>query len=353
MNENGMHGRVLSNANGTGCKPSCVWTGQRTPIGVIAIVVVLLVMVETVAPLYAQPYPSRPVRLIIPVAPGSGADIVGRIAGQKLAEQVGQPVVPENRAGAGGNIGIEVAARARPDGYTIIIVTGGITISPSIYAKLNYDPIKDFAPIAMLGRMQNLLLVSPSLPVKTLNELVEYAKTNPGKLRFGSSGVGTPGHLASELFKSLAKIDMVHVPYKGLSESMVGVVNGEVHMMVSNVSTAMPQLQSGKIRALAVLSNERVSSLPDVPTGREAGIDNWEVIVWWGFLAPAGTPRDIVNRLSAEFTKIVAMPETKEKLQNAGVEPVSGTPKQLSEFMIAEIARWAKVIKEANIKTLN
>jgi tripartite-type tricarboxylate transporter receptor subunit TctC len=278
---------------------------------------------------------------------------VGRIVGQRLAEQVGQPVVPDNRPGAGGNLGVELAAKARPDGYTIVIVTGGITISPSIYTKLNYDPVADFAPIAMLGRMQNLLLVSPSLPVKSVSELVEFAKANPGKLRYGSSGIGTPGHLASELFKSLAKINVVHVPYKGLNDSMVGVINGEVHMMVSNVSTAMPQLQSGKIKALAVLSNERVSSLPDVPTGREAGIENWEVIVWWGFLAPAGTPRVIVDRLAAEIMKAAAMPDTKEKLQKAGVEPVSGTPEQLAEFIRTEIARWAKVIKEADIKRLD
>jgi len=303
-----------------------------------------------IAPLCAQTYPHKPLRLIIPFpGGGGGADYVGRVIGQKLAERLGQPVVIENRPGAAGNIGIELVAKAQPDGYTILLTTPSITISPSLYKKLNYDPVRDLAPISLVAEIPNLFLVRPSLPVKSLKEFVDYARANPGKLNFGGSGIGSSTHLATVLFMSLAKVNLVNVTYKGSSQALIGMLGGEIDVIVIGPTSAMPQIQAGRVRALAVLRNERLPSLPNVPTIKEAGIDNSEVTTWYGVLVPAGTPRGIINRLNAEWIRIAAMPDTLEKMQNAGVETLSGTPEQFAELIKAEIARWAKVIKEANV----
>ena len=258
-------------------------------------------------------------------------------------------MVIENRGGAGGNIAYDVAAKVKPDGYTILQCSSTITISPSLYKKLNYDPIKDFTPISRLSQMPFLVVARPSLPVNSLKELVDYAKANPGKLNYGSSGSGSTPHLAIELLKSLTKINIVHVPYKGGGPALIGLMGGEIDMIVFPPATAIPHIPTGKVRALAVLGKQRLPSLPNVPTAKEAGIDNFEVSAWYGLLAPAGTPRDIINRLYAEWIKIEAMPDTKEQLQKAGIDPMSGTPEQFSQFLKAETVRWAKVIKEANI----
>jgi tripartite-type tricarboxylate transporter receptor subunit TctC len=306
-----------------------------------------------VAPLGAQNYPNKPIYLILPFAPSGGTDVLGRIIGSKLAERLGQPAVPENRPGAGGNVGLEVAARARPDGYTIVLGNPALTISPSLYKKLNFDPLRDFTPISLVAQIPLVMVVHPSLPVKTLKEFVEYARANPGKLNFGSAGIGNAAHLAGELLKSLTKIDMVHVAYKGGGPALMGLVSGEIGMMAANAAAAIPQVQAGKLRALAVLSNERLPLLPNVPTAKEAGIDNFEVTLWYGLLAPAGTPRSIVNRLKEEWIRIEAMPDTREQLQKAGFETLSSTPEQFSEFLKAEILRWGKVIREAKIPSLD
>ena len=287
--------------------------------------------------------------MILPFQPGGTTDIIGRIIGQKYAERFGQPVVPENRPGAGSNLGIELAAKAKPDGYTMVLTSPALTVSPGLYKKLNYDPVKDLAPISMVVEGHYVLVIRPALPIKNLKELVAYAKANPGKLNYGSGGIGTAPHLAGELLKSLAKINIVHVPYKGANLAMTGVMAGEVDMVVIGITNAVAQIQAGKVRGLAVLSNARVPSLPDVPTAKEAGIDNFEVTSWYGLLAPAGTPRDIINRLNAEWAKIAADPDTKEKMQKAGFETVAVTPEQFSEFIKQDIARWGKVIKEANL----
>ena len=305
------------------------------------------------APVCAETFPSKPIRLIAPFPAGGGADIVARIIGQKLAERLGQPVLVENRPGAAGNIGLEAAAKSRPDGYTTVITTPSLTISPSLYKKLNYDPVKDLLPIALVAQVPNLFLVRPSLPVKNIKEFVEYAKANPGRLNFGGSGVGSSTHLATVLFMSLAKINLVNVTYKGSSQALFGLMGGEVDMVPSSASAALPHVQSGKMRALAVLSNERIRSLPNVPTAKEAGIDNFDVTMWYGILAPAGTPRDIVSRLNAEWITIAAIPDTIEKIQKVGFEPMSSTPDQFAGFFKAEIARWSRVIKEANIPTID
>ena len=314
-----------------------------------AVAVAILLAGVTASPLSAQTYPNRPIRFIFPFPPGGPTDILGRIIGQKLAERLGQPVVPENKPGAGANIGLEIGAKAKPDGYTITLASPSLSISPTLYKKLNYDSVKDFAPISLVAEIPNVLLVPSSSPIKSLKELIAYAKANPGKLNFGSGGIGTSNHLASELFKTLAQINIVHVPYKGSNQAMIGMMGGEVGMVVVGIPPSQGQIKAGKVRALAVLSEERLPAFPNIPTAKEAGIDNFEVTTWYGILAPAGTPREIVTRLNGELVKIIAMPDTKEKMQNAGFEPLSSTPEKFAEFIKTEIVRWGKVIKDANI----
>jgi tripartite-type tricarboxylate transporter receptor subunit TctC len=327
---------------------------HRATITAMAVMgVILLLIGAMVTPLCAQSYPTRVIRFVLPYPPGGPTDFLGRLIGQKLSERLGQPVVPENRPGAGGNVGTEVTAKANPDGYTIGIGGFWIVSSPSMYKKLNYDPLHDLAPVSIVSQSPNLILVHPSLPVKSLKDLVEYAKANPGKINFSSSGVGSPLHLGGELFKSLAKIDIVHVPYKGGGgPALTGLMGGEVQMMVLGPAASMPQIRAGKVKALATLTAERIPLLPDVPTAREAGID-LVVTSWHGILAPAGTPRDIVNRLSAEWANIAVLPDVKEKMQNAGFDAKSSTPEQFAEFIKAETTLWTKVIKEAKIPMID
>jgi tripartite-type tricarboxylate transporter receptor subunit TctC len=355
--ENVMNGKVLGNAKGGKTVPERKPAGRgqaarRALMTTGAIVGAVLLIGTMVAPLHAQSYPNKPVRLIIPMAAGGSSDIVGRIVAPKLAERLGQPVVPDNRPGAAGIISYEFVAKAQPDGYTIGLPAGPLTISPSLYKKINYDPIKDFAPISMVAQLSFVLIVHPSLPVNSLKELVGYARTNPGKLNYGSSGVGSYSQLTMEMFKSLAKINIVDVAYKGAGQVLIGLLSREVDVLVINPGLAIPQIQAGKVRALAVLSKERLTSLPNVPTAKEAGID-LAVTAWHGMLAPSGTPRDIVNRLNAEWIRSVAMPDVKEQFENAGFEPLSSTPEQFAELIKTETIGWAKVIKEANITRID
>jgi tripartite-type tricarboxylate transporter receptor subunit TctC len=332
---------------------SCGRAAQRALRTASEILGAILLIGVMVSPLCAQSYPNQPIRFVVNFPPGGGTDFTARIIGPKLAERLGQPVVIENRAGGGGNVGAEFVAKARPDGYTIGIVTVDITPGPSLYKKLTYDPTKDFAPISLVAQNPLVFLVSLNLPVKNLKEFVEYAKANPGKINYGSSGMGGLGHLSGELLKSLAKINMVHAAYKGAGPALVGLVGGEIDMTVVSAASAMPHIQAGKARAFAVLGKERIASLPDVPTSKEAGVDNFEALYWSGILAPLGTPRDIINRLNGEWAKIAAMPDVIEQIRKGGLETVSGTAEQFSELMRAEVARWGKVIKEANIPSLD
>ena len=325
-------------------------TLRRTLMQVGACTALLFLLAAAWAsPLYAQAYPTKPIRLIIPFPTGGASDILARIIGQKLAERLGQPVVPENRPGAGGNIGIEHAAKSKPDGYTIVLSAPAIAISPSLYKKLNYDPIKDLVPISLVAQVPNLVLIRPSLPVKSMKEFVEYAKANPGKLQSGASGIGSSTHLATVLLTSLAKINVLEVRYKGSAEAMIALMGNEVDMMVIGPPAAIPQMKAGKVKAIAVLGKERLPYMPDVPTIREGGIENCEVTTWYGILAPAGTPREIVKRLNAELVQIVAMPDVVEKMRAAGTDPISSTPEQFADFIKSETIRWAKVIKDANV----
>ena len=299
---------------------------------------------------FAQAYPAKTIRLIFPFPPGGPTDLLGRAIAQKVSDQVGQQVVADNRPGAGGNLGLELAAKAPPDGYTIVLSSPLVAISPSLYSKLNYDPAKDLTSISQVALIQNVLLLHPSVPKKSLKELIQLARRSPGKLNFGSGGVGTTTHLAPELLKSLEKINLVHVPYKGSGQALVGLLGGEVDMLIMAVPAASSQILSGKVRALAVLSSQRSPVIPETPTAAEAGVENFEVPIWYGILAPAATPRDIITRLNTELTKALTAPEMKERLGSAGIEPMTSTPEQFTAFIRSETVRYAKVVKDAGIK---
>lgn len=301
-------------------------------------------------PALAQAYPSKTIRLIMPFPPGGPTDIVGRLVAAKVSEQVGQSIVADSRPGASGNVGLEIASKAQPDGYTIVLSSPVIALSPLLYTRLNYDPQKDLAPISLVGAVRNVLVVHPSVPAKTVKELVEIARKNPGKLNYGSGGVGTTTHLAPELLKSLEKLDIVHVPYKGSGLALIGLASGQVDMEVLAAPAALGQIQAGRVRALAVLSPKRLPDLPNVLTTKEQGFENFEISVWYGMLAPAGTPREIISRLNAEFTKATTAPDMQPRFATAGVEPLTSTPEEFGNFIKREAARFAKVIKEAGIK---
>ncbi len=311
---------------------------------------IFLVMVALPAATLAQAYPTRPIRLILPFAAGGPTDLLGRAISQKLGEQLGQMVMTDNRTGAGGNLGAELTAKSPPDGYTLVLTSPFVAISPALYAKLNYDAAKDLAPISLVALIQNVLVVHPSVPAKTLKEFIQLARAYPGKLNFGSGGVGATSHLAPELLKSLARIDMVHVPYKGTGQAVVGLISGQIDMLIMAAPAIAPHIQERKVRALAVLSEKRATPLPDVPTAKEAGLDNFEVGLWYGMFAAAGTPRDIINRLNLGLHKALAAPDLKERLAAIGVEPLTSTPEEFANFLRSETARYARLIKDAGIK---
>lgn len=313
---------------------------------------VLLVLLVTMLPasLLAQAYPVKPIRLILPFPPGGPTDITGRAIAQKLSEQIGQSVVPENRPGAAGNIGLELASKSAPDGYTIVLTAPPIAISPSLYKKLNYNAQKDLAPISLVAAIENIIVTHNSVPAKNLKELIRLAQRNPGKMTFSSSGAGSTNHLASELLKGRYKLDIVHVPFKGSSPALVALMSGEVDMGTMAVPGAIPIVKANRVRALAVLSKERVPALPDVPTAKEAGVDDFVVSIWYGILAPAGTPRPIIDRLNAELHKALASPDLKQRLATSGVDPLTSTPDEFASHIRNETVRYAKIIKDANIQ---
>jgi tripartite-type tricarboxylate transporter receptor subunit TctC len=304
-----------------------------------------------VLPAQAQDkWPSKPITYVVPFPAGGTTDILARLIGQKLGPALGTTVIIDNRPGAGGNIGSELVARAAPDGYTIM---GGTISSHSINAslyKLSYDPLKSFAPITLIGTNANVLVVNPASPFKSVKELIAAAKAKPDSLSFASAGNGTSQHLSAELFKTMAGIDMVHIPYKGSAPAIQDVIGGQVPLMFDTTVVAGPFIQSGKVRALAVTSTKRVATLPDVPTMAEAGVPGYEVVSWQAMFAPAGTPPAIVQRLQTEVAAILKQPDVQERLAKLGVDPSGMAPQQLAEFQAAEIAKWAKVVKAANVK---
>ncbi len=294
-------------------------------------------------------WPTRPVRMILPFPPGGGTDILGRLIAERLSAGIGQPVVTENRGGAGGNVGAEAAARSAPDGYTIVLVAPSLAISPTLYSKINYDPVKDFAPISLVATVPNVMVTQPSLPGQ-LQEFIAFVKAKPGALNFGSGGAGTSNHLAGELFNIVTGARLVHVPYKGVNLAMQDVLAGNVHLVFIGIPAAAPHIKAGKLRALAIVAPQRSTALPDVPTVAEAGLKDFEVTTWYGILAPAGTPQPVVRRLNAELVKVMHGPEMKEKLTATGTEPLTSTPEEFAAYIKREIAKWGDVIRKAGVK---
>jgi tripartite-type tricarboxylate transporter receptor subunit TctC len=299
---------------------------------------------------YSQEWPSRPIRLILPFPPGGGTDILGRLIAERLSVSLGQPVVTENRGGAGGNVGAEAAARSAPDGYTIVLVAPSLAISPTLYSKINYDPVKDFAPVSLVATVPNVMITQPSIPAENLQEFIAFAKTKPGALNFGSGGAGTSNHLAGELFNIVAGTKLVHIPYKGVNLAMQDVLSGNVHLVFIGIPAAAPHVKAGKLRALALVAPQRSSALPDVPTVAEAGLKDFEVTTWYGVLAPAGTPRPIVMRLNSDLVKIMHSPELKEKLAASGTEPLTSTPEEFAAYIKREMTKWGDVIRKSGAK---
>ncbi|MEI7871165.1 MAG: tripartite tricarboxylate transporter substrate binding protein [Alphaproteobacteria bacterium] len=303
------------------------------------------------APLAAQTYPSRPIRYVVPFAAGAGVlDIMARIVSQHLGTSLGQQVVVDNRPGAGGNVGAEIAAKAAPDGYTMLMGNTALVVSPYLFAKLPFDPLTDFVPVTQVNSAPLLLVVHPSLPVTSVAELIAYAKARPGQLNYGSGGIGTTPFLATELFKSLAGIDVVHVPYKGGAPALADLVAGQLSFMIENVPGTLPFVKDGKLRALAITSRQRLPLVPEVPTMIEAGVADYEMIGWNGIFLPKGTPAEITTRLNADLVKVLGTGEMKEQLGKLGAEPVGSTPAAFAAFVQAESRRWGKIIKDLGIK---
>ncbi len=311
-----------------------------------AVAALLLALAATAA----GQYPTRPVRFIVPSAAGGGTDIIARAISLKLAESLGQQFVVDNRPGAGQMIGIELAAKSPADGYTILMAASTLAINPIMYKKVSYDPLRDFAPITQAASLPNVLVVHPSLPVKSVAELIAYAKAHPGQLNFASAGIGTSPQMSIELLKSMAGIDMVHIPYKGTAPGVVDLLAGQVLVMAPNVLTALPHIKSGKLRALAVTGAKGSEARPEVPTVSEAGLAGYDSTQWYGVLAPAGTAREIVARLHDEIVRALRDAEVGKRLAADGAEPVGSSPEEFAAFIKSESAKWAKVANAAGIK---
>jgi tripartite-type tricarboxylate transporter receptor subunit TctC len=294
-------------------------------------------------------YPSRPVRIVVPSPPAGGTDIIGRVLAQHFSKATGQQFFVENKAGAGTMIGIEAAARAAPDGYTLLMAPSTLALNSVLYKKVPYDPIRDFAPITLAAAAPNILIVNTSLPAQSLAELIVLAKRKPGELSYGTPGVGTSPHMAMELFKSMAGIDLQHVPYKGTAPALTDVMGGQIAAMFSNALTARPQIDAGRVRALAVSGSRRIEALPNVPTVAEA-VPGYEAMQWYGLLAPAGTAPAIISRLNAEALKALRSDEMKERLALDGAEPLGSTPAELAALIREELAKWTRVARAANIE---
>jgi tripartite-type tricarboxylate transporter receptor subunit TctC len=298
----------------------------------------------------AQPYPAKPIRLVVPFAPGGGTDNLARIFLPRMSESLGQQIVIDNRPGAGGNIGVEIVAKAPADGYTLLMVDTSFTVNPNLFPKLPFDTLKDFAPVTLLAAAPVILVAHPSVPANTVQELVALAKAKPGTLNYASGGNGASTHLGGELFRMVAGIDIVHIPYKGTGPAMQDLLGGHVSVMFSGISSAKPQAEAGKLRALAVTGAARNSAMPEVPTFAEAGLGAVDAGTFWGMLAPAGTPPPIIERLHAEAAKALALPDIRERIAALGYDAIAGSPAAYADNIRAEIDKWGKVIKTAGIK---
>jgi tripartite-type tricarboxylate transporter receptor subunit TctC len=318
---------------------------------VARIVSTLVVLLAGVSQAFAQSYPTKPVKIIVAFAPGGGADIVARLIAQHLTQRLGQPFIVDNRGGGGGIIGTDMAAKAAPDGYTILLGQSGPNVlNPSLYAKLPYDAIKDFAPITQATIYPYVIAVHPAVPAKSLAELLSLAKAKPGEVSYGTAGTGSSAHLAAALFERQAHVKMNHIPYKGAGPALMDTVAGQVNMVFGDAASATQQAKAGRVRALAVTGAKRSPLIPDVPTAMESGVPGYEATAWHGFLAPAGTPREVIDKLHAEIAAILKTREVRERLERDGIEAVGSTPEQFGAHIRAEIDKWAKVVRDANIK---
>ena len=313
--------------------------------------VLFLVLSAVAGTAFAQNYPTRPIRIIVAYTPAGTTDILARAVGQKMTEAWGQTVIVDNRPGANGNIGTELTANATPDGYTIVMGTAAThSINNTLYPTLKWDAVKNFAPISLVAQVPNILVVNNSLPVKSVKELIAYGNANPGKLNHGSPGLGSTGHLCAELFKGISGVKMTHVPYKGSAPTLADLAGGQIQVVIDNLPPYLPHVQAGKIRGLAVTTAKRSAAAPNLPTIQEAGVAGYEAGSWFGLLAPAGTPKAIVQKLSGETARILKIPEVNERLSGLGATPVGSTPEEFAAFIRSEQAKWRKVIQQANIK---
>jgi tripartite-type tricarboxylate transporter receptor subunit TctC len=297
----------------------------------------------------AQQYPAKPVRIVVPFAPGGGSDFIARFMAQRLTTSLGQQVIVENKPGAGGMLGIDAGVKAPADGYTLTLIASSYTVNPSIY-KFTFDPVADITPIIQMSQGPLLVVVRPSLPVKSIKDLIDMAKAKPGQLNFASSGQGSVIHMATELFQAMAGIKMNHIPYKGTGPALTDTLGGQTDVFFSSTATAMPHVQSGKLRAVAVTTAKRIPALPDVPTVAESGVPGYDVVLWHGLIGPKGLPRPIVERLNSEVSKALKLKETADQLQNDGVSPAGGSPEQFRAQIEKEIKVWRKVAADAGVK---
>ena len=316
-------------------------------LSTVALAALMLVFGATAL---AQEYPAKPIRVVVPFPPGGGSDLMARTVMQKLGESLGATMIIDNRGGAGGSIGSDIVAKSPADGYTLLIISGAHAINPSLYPKLPYDSVRDFAPVTMFTSGPGLLVVHPSVPAKTVKEFIALAKSRPGQLNYASAGIGTPPHLAGELFKTMAGVDIVHVPYKGNGPAYTDLIGGHVSVMFPTIPTAIPHVRAGKLRALAVTTRSRTPIAPELPPISESGVPGYDVSSWYGLLAPAGTPAAVVSRLQREIAKVLRSPDVGEKLTAQGLDLVGSTPDAFAAVIKSEIMKWAKVVKASGAR---
>ena len=319
-------------------------------VTITAAVVITLAAGHASAQKKAEAYPTKPIRMIVPFAPGGGTDIVARAMAQKLTESLGQSVIVDNRAGAGGTIGAETAVRSVPDGYTLAMVSGSYAANAALF-KLPYDPVNDVTPISLIGQTGFLVSLHPSVAAKNMKEFIALAKAKPGSINYASTGTGGITHLATELFATMADVKMTHIPYKGTGPALIDLLGGQVQMMVGALPAMVPQHKSGKVRGIAVTTSKRNGAVPDVPTVAET-VPGYEAILWYAFFGPKNLPKDVVTLLNGEITKAISTPEMKERMASEGLDPVGGPPSQFGDVLKRDVPKWTKVVKDANIKTI-
>jgi len=320
-------------------------TAMRQAPGVFRAALYWLALTAPACDALAQAYPARPIRLIVSFAPGGSVDLVARLVGQKLSEAWGQQVVIDNRAGAGGNLSAELAAKATPDGYTLYMSSASIVVNASLYRNLPYDPLRDFAPVTLIASVQNVLVAHPSLPAKNVSQLIALARKTPGAINYASTGSGSSGHLTMEMFKSMAGISLTHVPYKVIGQTITDLLSGQVSLWFPSMPSVLPHIKGGRMIALAVAGGKRAPALAEVPTVAESGLPGFEASTWYPLLVPAATPQPIVDKLNAQVVAILSSAEVRERLVGQGVEPIGSTPAQLASHLRSELAKWAKVVK--------